>query len=348
VSIDIGGGTSDVVIINEDSKPVHMSSIRFAANVLFGDGFEEAQADNNPMLIKYHKVFRKLLEADDKYDELKKILDRIWKDKHSEDVNAFLFSLVNSPAVHGDDAFSYNKILRSDNERKIIFIYFYATLIYYVARLMQDRGVDMPKAIMFSGTGSKVLDVIGSQKQLDELTQELLEAAFGKKYGSDGFSVVLERNEPKQITCKGGLRQLKNDQKTIAEVNKEIHSVETTIKTNFYMLPGRKELVYKDMQSDAVLDATVEEVRKFNDFFISFCGNRKIVDAFALDRASYRIFTEQVDKNLRNYLVAGWKFVNRDSDLSKGGEDLVEDVPFLYPIIGSIRKNLINNIGKEE
>jgi hypothetical protein len=348
VSVDIGGGTSDVVIIGKDSKPVHMSSIRFAANVLFGDGFEEAQADNNPMLRKYYRVFHKLLDGDDKFEELKKILDKIWKDKHSEDVNAFLFSLVNSPAVQGDDAFSYNKMLRSDNERKIIFLYFYATLIYYVARLMMDRGVEMPKAIMFSGTGSKVLDVLGSQRQLDELTQDLLEAAFGKKYGPDGFSVVLERKEPKQITCKGGLKQLKNDQKTIAEVNREIHSVETTIKTNFYLLPGHKELLYKDMQSDAVLDATVAEVQKFNAFFLGFCEARKIVDAFALDRASYRIFTEQVGKNLKNFLVAGWKFVNRNSDLSKGGEEPVEDVPFLYPVIGSIRKNLINNIGKEE
>jgi hypothetical protein len=350
VSIDIGGGTSDIVIIGKDSKPIRMTSIRFAANVLFGDGFEEAQADHNPMLLKYYKEFSERLQTGDKeYGELKKILDNIWQNKHSEDVNAFLFSIANSSVVEDKDAFSYNTMLSLDEERKVIFIYFYATLIYYIAKFMLYHGVEMPKAIMFSGTGSKVLDIIGRQKQLNELTQDLLEAIFEKKYDADGyFSVVLERKEPKQITCKGGLRQFKNNKKTIEEANDENRRTEKKIRTNFYLLPGREKLTYKDMQSEEVLDAIVDEVQKFNEFFIHFCKERDIEDAFALDKESYRIFTEKVGLNLKNFLVAGWKFVNRGNDLSKGGEDTVEDAPFLYPIIGSIRKNLINNIGKKE
>ena len=65
---------------------------------------------------------------------------------------------------------------------------------------------------MFSGTGSKVLDIVGSQRDLDLLTAYVFEKVFGRKYGDDGFSIVMERREPKQITCRGALMQVRDRQ----------------------------------------------------------------------------------------------------------------------------------------
>ena len=43
------------------------------------------------------------------------------------------------------------------------------------------------------------------------------------------------------------------------------------------------------------------------------------------------------------HLANGWSFMNRDID-DKKGTDKVEDAVFFYPIIGSIRDNLIENL----
>ena len=50
-----------------------------------------------------------------------------------------------------------------------------------------------------------------------------------------------------------------------------------------------------------------------------------------------------MNKNLEHHLVNGWNFVNRNTD-TKNGSDEIEDTMFFYPIIGSIRENLIQNL----
>ena len=55
------------------------------------------------------------------------------------------------------------------------------------------------------------------------------------------------------------------------------------------------------------------------------------------------MFNELVNKDLEHHLANGWNFMNRDID-DKKGTDKVEDAVFFYPIIGSIRDNLIENL----
>ena len=86
-SIDIGGGSSDVVVFESNAKqPAILTSFRFAANVLFGDGFSEVpHGDSNPLLLKYVGYFKRLFDGDDeKYGELNGILDDITAKRKSE------------------------------------------------------------------------------------------------------------------------------------------------------------------------------------------------------------------------------------------------------------------------
>ena len=163
--------------------PTIVTSFRFAANVLFGDGFSEVpHGDTNPMTVKYVDYFRRLFDSnDDKYGELNGILTDIAEKRKSEDINAFLFSIANNKIVRGNDTFSYNMRLNEDEQRKIIFIYFYSAIIYYVARMMRHRNIEKPRSIMFSGTGSKVLDIVGSQRDLDILTRYIFESVYGEE-----------------------------------------------------------------------------------------------------------------------------------------------------------------------
>ena len=346
-SIDIGGGSSDVVIFESNAQqPTVLTSFRFAANVLFGDGFSEVpHGDSNPMLIKYVDYFKRLFDADDeRYGELNGILDDITSKRKSEDINTFLFSVINNQAVAGNDVFSYNMRLNEDGTRKIVFIYFYVTLIYYVARVMKHRGLEKPRSVMFSGTGSKVLDIVGTNRDLDLITQAVFERVYNEKYGTDGFSVVMEKNEPKQITCRGALMEVREPSgfNSVAELNKMLDDFDSTLKFNYSMI-DKEKLTYDDMNSAEIRAKIVNEVKKFNDFFCNLCDQIHVVERFLVDNKSLTRFKELVNKDLDHHLINGWNFVNKNMD-DKNGSDPIEDTVFFYPIIGSIRDNLIENL----
>ena len=349
-NIDIGGGSSDVVVFESNSQqPALLTSFRFAANVLFGDGFSEVpHGDSNPMLVKYVEYFSHLFDGDDdKYGELNGILSDITSKRKSEDINAFLFSVINNKVVGGNDVFSYNMRLNEDGVRKIIFIYFYVTLIYYVAKLMKHRNLSKPRSIMFSGTGSKVLDIVGSQRDLDLLSQAVFERVYGEKYDSDGFSVVMEKHEPKQITCRGALMQVRDPQgcNNVAQLNRMLDDFDSNVKYNYSMI-DKENLVYDDMDNEEIRTKIVEQVREFNDFFITLCDEIHVVDRFLVENKYLQRFKEYVNKDLHHHLINGWNFVNKNQE-DRNGSDTIEDTMFFYPIIGSIRTNLIENLKEE-
>ncbi|MGI6232785.1 MAG: hypothetical protein ACOYJF_08040 [Prevotella sp.] len=345
-SVDIGGGTSDVVVFESNAQqPTILTSFRFAANVLFGDGFSEVpHGDTNPMLVKYVDYFRRLFEADDdKYGELSGILDDIVAKRKSEDINAFLFSVILNKQVEGNDVFSYNLRLNEDGRLKIVFIYFFATIIYHVARMMHHRNLAKPRSVLFSGTGSKVLDIVGSQRDLDLLAQTIFERVYGESYDADGFSVVMERKEPKQITCRGALMEVRDSSgcNNVEQLNRLLDDLDTHLKYNYTGI-SKETLCYEDMDNPEIRQEIVEEVRRFNDFFCNLCDDLRVVDRFLVDPQSLTHFKEWVNKDLDHYLINGWNFVNKNEP-DRNPSDEIEDTVFFYPIIGSIRDNLIEH-----
>ena len=346
-SIDIGGGSSDVAVFESNAQqPTILSSFRFAANVLFGDGFSEVpHGDTNPMLLKYVDYFKRLFDADDdRYGELNGILEDITAKRKSEDINAFLFSVVGNKAVGGNDVFSYNLRLNEDGHLKVVFIYFYAALIYYVARMMRHRHFVKPRSVMFSGTGSKVLDIVGSKRDLDLISQAIFERVYGERYDADGFSVVMERKEPKQITCRGALMQVRdaNGCASIDQLNRLMDGIDNHVKYNYSAI-AKEDLTYADMDIPAVRQQIVDAVREFNNFFSQLCDDLRVVDRFLVDNQSLVKFKQLVNRDLNHHLVNGWNYVNKDAT-DHNASDRIEDTVFFYPIIGSIRDNLINNL----
>ena len=61
ISIDIGGGTSDVVFFIK-GEPLHLSSFRFAANSLFGDGYTNGDIENG-FVRMYRKKIKSILDV---------------------------------------------------------------------------------------------------------------------------------------------------------------------------------------------------------------------------------------------------------------------------------------------
>ena len=351
VSIDIGGGTTDTVIYQPtadrlDTIPVAISSFRFAGDAIFGDAFTERDADNNPLIRHYGEYFKRLISKNSDIGYLNSILQDVLKRKRSQDVNAFLFSIENVEQLRSlrevdRNIYSYNILLRNDQQRKLIFMYFYAAIIYYIAQSMRARGYEMPKQIYFSGTGSKILNILGSISQVTEFTQLILERVFEKKY-TERFLIKIEQKSPKQITCRGGIKLETLRMDGNVDVQQLTPRNVNAMKYCFSMISDQP-LNIKSVYDIDTRSKLIEQVKRYNQFFIDLCDN-VTKDEFGIDNKVFRIFCNVLGDDIDNYLTAG---INSYLKGRYQGDEPIEDVPFFYPVIGIIRHNLLKNLCNE-
>lgn len=353
VSIDIGGGTSDVVVYQPtddrlSSKPVAVSSFRFAGNAIFGDAFNDKDADNNPLLRHYTSYFKKIIGQNSEITYLNSILDEVMANKRSEDVNAFLFSIENVEQLRklreiDRNLYSYNALLHNDNQRKLVFMYFYAAIIYHISCQMKAAGLIKPKRIYFSGTGSKILNIIGNLPQINEFTRLIIEKVFGENY-TENFEIKIEVNCPKQITCRGGVR-LEN-KRLDQQVSVDMYSPRNinAIKSSYSMIEDKPKLTFGDVNNMDTRQKIVDSAKRFNNFFIALC-DKNMKDEFGIDADVFNIFTKVVDNDMSNYLTAGITSFLHGHNYSDTDE--LQDVPFFYPVTGVIRYNLLKNLCNE-
>jgi hypothetical protein len=324
VSIDIGGGTTDIVVF-KSNKPLLMTSFKFAANAIFGDGFSEyGAASSNGIISKYLPYYDNLLATNKLYD-LSKVLSSIKDKNKTEDINAFFFSIENNPKIKDKKLFSYNSLLANDEDLKIIFIYFYSAIIYHIAELMKQKQIEMPKHIVFSGTGSKVLNLITSDlKILANLSKIIFENVYGQKFDLDGLSIETEKEMPKEVTCKGGL-MLNADDLAI-----DIR----TIKATHTCLSGVDKLTYGQLDETAKANIA-NYVGEFNKFFFNLNTQYSFSDYFNVTEKSLGIFKEELSRHLRDYLEEGLEY-NKMLDEITTDDKEIEETLFFYPLIGAI------------
>jgi hypothetical protein len=332
ISIDIGGGTTDVVIF-KSKKPLLLTSFKFAANTLFGDGFSEfGAANNNGFANKYIPHFETLLGANKLYD-LTMVLSSI-KDKNiTEDINAFFFSIENNPKIGNKELFSYNTLLSNDEDLKILFLYFYSAIIYHIAKLMKIKGLDLPNHLVFSGTGSKILTIITPDLKttLADFSMKIFEGVYGQKFNSEGLTIETDRQIPKEVTCKGGLMSNAED------LNFDINQIKTIL--TCLEDKGVTDLTL-DRLDDAAKNDIVKYVTDFNNFFLELNKELSFNKNFDVSSESLDVFKRELNKYLGNYLTEG---LEHNRKLDEVDENEIEETLFFYPIIGTIN-NLSNQL----
>ena len=196
----------------------------------------------------------------------------------------------------------------------------------------------MPKQIYFSGTGSKILKILGSLSRITMLTQTIVERVFDKRY-DENFEIKIEEKCPKQITCRGGIKLENKRLEGQADVARYSPVNVKRMRYCCSML-GQDDLTMEQVESIEVRDRLVEKAKEFNQFFVDLC-DAVIKDEFGIENNVLRLFESVVDDNLANYLTAG---INTFLKGRYNPTDVVEDVPFFYPIIGVIRHNLLKNL----
>ena len=223
----------------------------------------------------------------------------------------------------------------------MIFMYFYAAMIYYIATMIKARGQKMPKQVYFSGTGSKMLNILGGHSQVEEFTRLIIEKVSGEAY-KEHFEVKVEKDQPKQITCRGGVR-LEN-KRLEGKENSEMYSPRNINRIKYcYSMIDDRELTFGDVNKQDIRAIIVDKVLEFNQFFLSLLST-DVCDEFGIDKKVQNLFASVVNDDVSNYLTAG---INSYLAGRYGDDDVVEDVPFFYPIVGVIRHNLLKNLCHE-
>ena len=168
VSIDIGGGTTDIVVYQSE-MPVLLTSFKFAANAVFEDAYGSTSAFNG-FVQRYEQKVKDAL-SNTAAGQLTAIYNGL-KQKISSSVELieFFFSLEDNRVIKEKKLpISFSKMLAEDLEMKLVFVLFYAAIIYHIAKIMKAKNLPVPEYITFSGNGSKVVKLTDTGSDLRTL-----------------------------------------------------------------------------------------------------------------------------------------------------------------------------------
>lgn len=340
VTIDIGGGTTDMVIAKQ-KEVKRITSFRFAADAIFGDGYTERPGKNtfNKMLMGFSKKAQEIFDSN-KLGDYSQVFTGLDKDGVSKDLASFLFSLRDNNDLKGRglaDKLDFNEFL-SDREKdyKVIFVIFYAAIMYHLAHIMKALGEEMPRHIAFSGNGSKVIRILAySNETLEGFTKVIFEKVYGRPYPSDGLTILQNRQNPKEATCKGGL----------CEQQGQEYSVMQPAKVVYNGISGKEPFVINDTYGtidEEYKKGIINEVTRFIDFTLSLNAKFPFKSNFGVTERSLKIVRDKYSRDLKTYLSRGLE--QKMKDVSE--DDRIDESLFFFPLVGMVRA-LINEIGTD-
>ena len=329
VTIDIGGGTSDIVIA-ERGKVKYITSFRFAANSIFGDAYaDRGGAIQNGIVRQFKERIRSLLEKNQMPDLLK-VYQLLDERNDSSDIASFFFSLNQNKKViekgFADDV-DFHKLLSLDDNQKVVFLIFYSAIIYHLASIMKAKGMEMPRYLTFSGNGAKVISVLSPDtKILANFTKIIFEKLYGREYHADGLEISYNPNRPKEVTCKGGITNgAKQDYLSIAETKVVLKGSD-----NSSFIINEK---YADI-TDIDIENTAKQVQTFFKFLFELNDVFSFRQYFGINADSINVAKDVCKRDIQTITDNG---LHRKFEEVQE-EDVIEESLFFYPLVGVLNR----------
>lgn len=323
VTIDVGGGTTDVFVV-EDHKDKMLMSFRFASNAIFGDGYNSNPSQNG-FVCKYINAIRKDLE---KFAELKDSLRQIEAMQKSPDIIAFLFSLQGEKVKNNRELDFLRKLI-DDDKMRYVFIIFYGAIVYYVARVMKAKGLKKPTTIAFSGNGAKTLTILSCESDIQSNFFKLIfDGVYEDETGK--IKVQMEKN-PKIATCKGGI-----EDPTPQSYN-DINAIKSVFPGDGFECDSNQPITYRDITDE--MKASVENsVKTFLEFLFDLHKNNQdyLVNTLGADSSIYskvKEFCLGVDGIQALNVSMSEGFNNKNKEVTDE-TTVLEETLFFYPLIG--------------
>ncbi|HOL87064.1 MAG TPA: hypothetical protein PLK32_06895 [Defluviitoga tunisiensis] len=353
VTIDIGGGTTDILIAVNDQIDC-ITSFRFAANTIFGDGYSDNNRLKNGIVRQFKDQIRNELLTGKNINEENELIenyDLIYNTACSADIASFLFSLKYNKTVRkaGENLaenVNLNKKLVEDQNQKITFMLFYSAIIYHLAKLMKAKELKMPEKIVFSGNGSRVIEFFTDNSTLlKNYTKQIFEKIYGVEEYSKDLEIIINKDNPKEATCKGGFFNEsleKNYEENIRNKQVVLHSN----KTNSLILRNLGEIKETDKyefiynNEEEYLTKTTEEAKEFFEFVFNLLPLFEI-EGYRFKSESVEIARKECFKRLDIHTKNGWRIKKEKEKVEKSW--IIEESFFFYPLVGAI-KDLVDAI----
>jgi len=348
-SIDIGGGTTDVAVFvpsDMDKKEPTLkatTSFKFAGNALFGDGYSERAANKNGFVLRFAELFEKNLKP---YPDALEIFMALRDPKRAKasDINTFMFSVENAISFWAKStgteieeskktSFSYTKQLQSCTDLKFLILYFYVAIVYHISKILKQIDTQV-NYLMFSGTASKILNILsrGNKEKLNRFTRKIFEKL---DLESKNLEVILV-DDPKEVTCIGGLRAIKDfDDSEKAERmrsnNKNSGLIYTCLKGEGKEFVSRYSEAVKYSDYINNIKSIEKELVDFHEFFFKLNDDSDLnmVDFWTLNEDVVRY----VQNNYKNLLD---KLLLDNIRRIKPNKDKISETPFFIPLKGII------------
>ncbi|MBN1968189.1 MAG: hypothetical protein JXR48_10175 [Candidatus Delongbacteria bacterium] len=333
LSIDVGGGSSDIAVFDEDDKNAKLiSSFKFAGNAIFGDGYPSNEYQNNSDRNGFVKTFQNAGMDAVKNDEQKEsILKNILNErKNSADFSSYLFALEQEESSN----FSYTRLLEKNKKMKLSMLVFYGAIAYYSANLLKKAGIGIPKYILLSGTASKSASIVDTSEKLSNLSnmfQFIFESVYQTK-AEESLRIKLS-SIPKEVTCKGALKANVDD--SIKESPIKFWIGGTQDNSWGVVLDREKDVQntpkYGDLD-DKQKSEIEESIKGYYSILDEYIQTIRIESKYIIEPGAYKTFKDLRDAGIKDFLMRGIKAYYKKNDTK------IEESLFFYPLIGILNK----------
>lgn len=259
ITIDIGGGTCDVVIYNGlEEEGWKIASFKFGAEVIFGI---DQDVEMVPMIKNGLDEIASTIEKYAKSTKSESLIKNIAKNLRDsaprmQDVTSALFALEEQPLLEEIvKSISFNKYLRNHDEYHYLIYFYYGAIIYYICRLIENinkkdssrRRTSRLETIFFSGSGSKILNIIADNvEELSNITEDMIKFFSNNEIKPKNFEIEMS-SEPKEVTAKGALRATDKDIQRFSAKNK---NAAKKYEVKYFMIEEIDNKILEDDEED--------------------------------------------------------------------------------------------------
>lgn len=313
--IDIGGGTTDIVIYKNNNAE-KVTSFKFGANKIYSN----SNASIN--LNGFVKEINKFREVNNLSPIFTSILDKFLISEKMTEGISLLFSADTNIRHKDTISNKFSDQLRSNENLKAAYVFYYSAIVYHLATFMKANNYDIPAKLIFSGNGSKILNIIDNNEKSPVLTK-ISTFIFEKIYGSGTtHNLTVEKsNNPKEMTSKG-LTYANN-------FGQDINEMKATLmgKENKTVLEYNSTLTYESITEEDARSVNAE-VNIFIDLFVEMYRNLN-KEYFDIDAKLINGFKDVLSADTLNYIMRG-------IEENKGDDVKITDSLFFYPLENSL------------
>lgn len=196
INMDIGGGTTDVMMYMTEQNAYVSTSFKFAGNDLWGGGYKRGAKDNG--FIKNFQQIRSNLGG---------MPGNIALDSYLNDAQFSAEDIVNLMFRHNDVLRFTDSIKQGNSNLLFTMFVHYSAIIYHTVEMLTEKNLPLPRYLTFTGKGSQYLKLLfGAEYSLEEYTKLLFKAYTDKPVRSD-FRCILV-GSPKEVTASGAVLTL--------------------------------------------------------------------------------------------------------------------------------------------